>query len=548
MNEHKTRLYVVSSPHNALACIAMIKQDNERNPNESCQDYAIIWDAVSYDLGKSHRIVQTIMKMLSTHNFTSIIDCSGIQRGLQNSFLEGNIDECKHEIFSRLEINEFDELYVIRNSQIFRLLTFLSQNAKIIVYGETYFKIDSAIGSEYSKIDLLRLILPIDFSNGLLNAIPLDVTPKQYLLQAIADVLEGNMEDKMRIVKLSEQFAGQKKGECSKCVVLALQYASDIGGISINDENSLYIDSLNNYCNYDTKIIIKEHPRTLSLRKSERIRNTLIKAGYTNVYVLDRELNCYPIEVIRYLFHFDAVISPISSSALILKYLYGIDYSLGGGSDMITRRNGVAYQYAIYQMFKEALNNLSKWNPLDNKPLATYNGQAIFTLRNGNKIFAPKNCNVTKSRLFDLMRDNSIPFITQLVARYIESFAPETMLAIFDELCLKNVALYGVGIIGKIIIDKLLASNNDIELYLIDSNSTENSYKNLKIHKLNDEPPNVAFDAIICSVMHSYDAIVTSLLRSKLRENMIYSFAEMLDIYLSEHLLVAIDKSKGVSI
>jgi len=501
----KRRLFVVSSPHNALASLAIIKQDDEIDKGYTYEDYAIIWDITFYDFGKSWKLAQATLKMLDIHNFICIDDLSGYEQELNYDFTQGNIDKCRKLVFNRLKINDIDELYVVRNNENNKIFTFLFENSKIIVYGETYHKIDSCIGGSFKKIDEFRVILPVDFTNGLLKAVPLRIVPKKYLLNVISDVLEHNAYDKAIILKLKEMFRNGK--ESHKSAILALQYLSDINKISESDEITLYIDAVSRSCSKDTIILIKEHPRTLSRAKAERVKKHLVEAGYINVYVFDRELHYYPIEVICHLYKPDQIISPLSTSLLIVKYLYGISGSME--MDDLLKYSEAKYQYTLHNVLKEAINNLEHWNPADNKPLAIYSGQPIFSLK-----FTSKKLNIYK--LGDIVKYDPILYVTELFEKFMQSFSNDIIIDMFKQFNFESVALYGVGKIGKIIVDKLVDS--DIKLYLIDSN-TSGTYKGLNIYKLQDESlANIKIDAVVSTVTHSYNAIVHNILKSKLRK------------------------------
>jgi hypothetical protein len=510
----------------------MIKQDDERNPGVVHEDYAAVWNVTWYDYGKSWAIVRVTIKALETHGFAGIVDFSGFEQDLLKLFFEGDVERCGAEILNMLGIDGFDELYVVRNSGDLAVFTFIRPDAGIICYGESYHKIDSCLGGEYSKIDLFRLFLPVDFTNGLLKTVPLDVTPKKYLLDVIREVLENDPDDKKRVVDLRERVkAGVTEGG-GRSAVLALQYLSDIDAMSLNDEIALYVDAVKRACGRETRVVIKEHPRTLSPLKAERVRAALAGNGYGHVSVLDKELNHYPIEVICGVFRPDAVISPLSTSLLIVKYLYGIDGSMEM-DDMSVRRSGVRYQYELHGVLKKAINNLDAWDPADNAPLAVYEGRTIFSL---------KNKDAGAKRLFESARGGPIPFTTEIMARWLKSLPSEAIIDMFKRLGFKSVALYGMGVIGKIIVDGLFESHNagEMALCLIDADAARGSYRGLPIRRPAGEPgTDVEFDAIVCTVMHSYDVIVRDLLRGGFRGNMIYSFTELADIFLSEHELRA---------
>jgi len=526
----KKRLYVVSSPHNALACLAMINQDYARYPDVICEDYAAIWASTWRDFGKTWAIVQITRKMLNSHKFKHVVDFAALEMNMWEDLVKGSIDTLKALVFNALGNSDFDEIYVVRNCQKDRLFTVLSEKAKIICYGETYHKIDSCIGAEFSKIDTFRLVLPVDFTNGLLEIIPLEITPKIYLLDAISSVLEKNPDDKERIIKLNESITtNAERGRTNKraqTAILALQYLSDIGAMSIDDEVELYIDVVKRSLSKSARIVIKEHPRSLTLEKAGRIRQALEVAGYSDTYVLDRELQHYPIEVICSVFAPDIILSPMSTSLLICKYLFGSN----GCMDMdesIATRSGANYHHSLHNVLKEAIDNLDSWNPSDNKPIVTYNGQPIFTIKNGTD---------AESGFFSLVRRDPIPYFTEVIARIISGLSPATIADMFSKLGFARIALYGVGIIGKILVDKLLFAGRGIELYLIDAQCPLQSYSGLKIHSLQEESNGDTFDAIVVTVMHSYDKIVNDILCSPLRENMIYSFSEILDLDMRRYI------------
>jgi hypothetical protein len=511
------RLYVVSSPHNALACLAMIEQDKITHPDNTYEDYGVLWCLTPYDYGKSVNIRIATLKILNIHNFVKIMDLTGYDIDLKKSFND-NPNLCINQIHEHIGISFFDESYHVRNCYGYDVLPLAYQTGKVIIYGETYHKIDSCMGSSYSKIDIFRLPLPVDLSNGLLNFVPLKIVPKESFLCAIGNYFKKYEEDKKEIESLYKTLTENN-------AILTIQYLSEVKDMALRDEISMYVNMVKYTCDKKTTIIIKGHPRSLNIQKVIMIKSSLESEGYKEILILPNKFQYMPIELICYIFKPNKVIST-STSLLILKYLYGINgiFCLNKLSSNYFKTE---YNLTLYKIVESAMENLESW---DNKtPLFTYSGLPIYTL------YGRRNELLT---LHDRIRDSAHDLtaiyheLTEKVMRNISS-KRKSITDMMNWYNFKKIAIYGVDGIGKIIIDDILISKQKIDLYLVDSHYKEREYRDLIVYRLYDLE--VMVDAVVVTAMHHYNDICRDILLSSLGRNMIYSFAELVENYLPEY-------------
>lgn len=512
----KKRLFFVSSPHNALACLSIINQDNENNNTFKYEDYAVFVYANVNAPDKSWPIVNATYKTLNAHTFMRVIDLSGQENDLEKLANTDKYNVFRERIFDLLQESNFDELYMVRNSSNMKPYADLCEGAKLICYGEAYNKLDSCGGKGYRNVDEFRTLLPVDWTKGLLDYVPLNVTPKKCMVKAISDVLDCNVDDKQQIIEL-DKYAGE-----GHRAILALNYFSDVGRMSINNEFQMFVEAVDGLCSKDTTILIKDHPRAISLSKSLHMQKLLNEKGYKNVLILNKSLNSYPIEVICYYFRPDVSIAPASTSLLILKYLYGISDNTAS-YDLLDKYGGPQFLVAYFTMLEEAIKNLDSWDPNENKPIATWKGQPISAFKH-KKIYEKK--------LHDAVQGCMKQFNQKTYESLIKDISNEAIADIFDQAGFKKIIFYGVCDIGKMIIDKLLDSGRGFELYLLDPDVTGHQYRGHEVYSIENESiAMVKADVIVCTRSHSYKSYVHYLIDSDLRQHLMCSFAELLDIY-----------------
>ena len=513
------RLFVVHSPHNALACLSIIKQESN---NAEYEDYVILAELTPSDYGKSWPIAQSTLKMLNAHTFTRVIDLSGYENKLKGLFKIGDINQIREIVFKELKEDNFDELYIVRNKGKFNtILPYLSDSAKIVAYGEAYNKLDSAIGTGYKKINEFRALLPIDMTNGLLDYVPLRVIPKAYMIAAISDVLNYiNDEDKGHIEKLSDLLNEEE------FAILILHYLSDINTMGINDEIEMYLDAVRCTCSSNTAILIKEHPRALSISKSSRVKKALVQAGYSNVVVLSKALNTYPIEVICHYLKPNAVISIISTSSLILRYLYNISNKVEL-DDFLTKYCGSNYFSSHDRMIRMALSKLDNWDPEEHRPIISWNELLL-----SRSAASPGN----EKKLHHSVQGWIKASNQGIFEMVIKDIPNNEFASIFKNAGFSKIIIYGMCSVGKMIVDKLIDSSEDFKLYLVNPESVEYEYRGNNVYTLSSEYLlNKKVDAVICTQTHNYEIYSHQVLMSNLRQHIICSFAEMLDSYFIEN-------------
>jgi len=519
----KKRLFFIASPHNALACLTIIKQDADSANKFKYEDYVIVHRISRYghDIGKSWLSMQAILKILKVHNFVKIFDTTGYEDELMRFYKVGERDKYRERIFNALQEDSFDELYILKNfSKTYEMFAFLCSNAKLICYGEVYSNITGRIGTGLRKIDEFRTIFPIDLTNGLLDIVPLRIIPKKYLLSVISDVLEYNKEDTSKILKLNEYITEGNK------VVLVLSHLSDYDRISVDEEIEMYLYIVGLSCSKNSLILIKEHPKSLSISKALHVQKALLAIGYSNIHIFDKALNTYPLEVICYHFKPDSIISPMSSALLISKYLYGISGNMAM-DDYIAKRYGSKHSTLFDQILTDALHNLDDWDPEANKPLLAWKERESFILSNEGG---------SGKRLHDAVQGWIKPSNHEQFEVIIESFSSDVLADIYEQAGFKKIIFYGMCSVGKMIVDKLLDSNRGFELYLADPDAIGYQYKGYDVHALDSEYlSNIKADVVVCARTHSYNIYCQNVMQSKLRQHIVCSFAELLDVYYNEN-------------
>jgi hypothetical protein len=520
---NKNRLFVVHSPHNALAVLSLIKEDADTGGGVVYADYAIVCDTMWYDFGKSSIMSQICMDILKAHDFAMVIDLHHIQRDMFAVTDTSGLVYFRELILDKLAVVRIDELYVIRNLGTNKIFTYLFSDASITVYGESYHKLDSSMGESFSRIDYFRTLLPVDFTNGLLDFVPLKVTRREHLLAVISDVIRASdyISDEIRALK--EQI-----GE-NRVIVVCLQYLSDGYGLSLETELEYYLRSIASEKKRGNIVIIKAHPRSFAPYKARIVANALRAKGY-DVINLSRRLNLLSLEIICYELRNVYILSPLSSTLLVLKYLYGIEGTMNTDDELVAE-TGMEYHLALADVLKNCIDNLSGWNPKENKPLYVYDKISIFAIQN-------KPANESKVATFKALFRNEQ--LTVDVARVIlDSFVTtEKMEAVLNDLEINTVGIYGIGVIGKRFVDLLSQSREyKDKLYLIDNKSSQNDYRGYGIRRLDDEIIKFLPDVIINTVLYDYDSICQEILKSPLRSSYIVPIAEFIDFIVEREKL-----------
>ncbi|MDR1687125.1 MAG: alpha-2,8-polysialyltransferase family protein [Clostridiales bacterium] len=471
----KKRLFYINGPAQALNAMSIL---HEEGVTSETHDIALI-GGTGVDIEHNKEIIKVILSIIKTHRWAVIKDISSYEDNLKQLYSNYYFRDCEEEIFKIVGTDAVNEIYMYasKGSVTTMIARAYERFSKIIIFGDTFGIVDSSLGHHYSKIDEIRVFLPVECNKGFLKHIPLHIMPKETLLHVIDNYL---LSDK----KLEEALAVlERQVDENSVLITTVQYA-EWDMMDLAHEVEMYVKAIVKNVSSKSKIFIKEHPRAQFKKRISMLMRRLKEKGYQCEHINDAVLRFAPVECICRRVKFKLLISTASTSGLSVKYLlrYPVDFGVDD-DDIKNFRRGDYFKIFVTGM-KMALHNLESW---DMKSV-------LYSFD-----ISPWNYLESYKRGATYSNSNSVPANT--IFEQINKIYYEKGNRLSDSIkkhSMKSVAVYGMGHIGrKIAVDFVF--DNGLDVYLLDSFKAGESYYTKVI--LSPEEFNESVDCLLITVL-----------------------------------------------
>jgi hypothetical protein len=474
----KKRMFLVNGPTQALNVISII--NDARDENSQVQDFAILGNfSVKYE--ENEPIKEATRLILDLHKWTQIKDITDKEAGIGELYGNGRYSACMEAIYNAIGIGYVDELYMINNSRgpLTIMMGRSYESGKIVIYGDAFGIIDSAFGNGFARIDEIVTFLPIEYSKGFLNCFSHRFLSKEILSDTINQFIASSE-------KLREALDYLKDLTDAGSVILATVQFAEWDMMDLNHEVDMYVKAVERNCAPGSKVFIKEHPRCIIKKRITLLTESLSEKGYKCVHIHDDILRFIPIEVLCSYIPFQKIISTASTSGITVKYLYGCSVDFGVDTEDIWYFKRGDYLRIFIDGMRNALKNLDTWDL--SSPLYSFD-------------VSPHNFYETEDKPKKIQYSNEKILTELLLKYYLKGLGTADF---FKEKGMKKIALYGIGVVGKIIAHDL-SKDDDIKLFLVDKNLAGQTFLNREIYKPDNFKEEI--DAVLIAVGSGFEDI-----------------------------------------
>ena len=503
LSDIKKRLFLVNGPPQALNVMAMI---NEEKPSRQQRlDFVVIGN-LSVAKEYNRQIIETTRNILESHDWAQIKDITFFEDELRKLYIGRRFTKCAELIYNMTGLFSVDELYMINNSK--SPLTIMAgrvyRQAKVIIYGDAFGIIDSAIGHGFSKIDEVEVFLPVEYNKGFLNHIPYRIMKKETLIDVIDRVISFDSKLDCALFELREKVDNES-------ILLTTVQFAEWNMMDMEHEVCMYVKAVERNSVPGCTVFIKEHPRVTRKDRIELIEKYLIDKGYKCVAIDAEALRFTPVEIICRRVPFKKVISTASTSGISVKYLYDCSVDFGVDTEDISHFRKGDYLRIFTDGMKKALENIDTWDM--KSPLYSFDISPHDYLEDpviiGKK---PIITNLTNDEVLSWLISNC--------------FLKGTGLGeLFKKRSIRKIAVYGIGVVGKIIA-QILSLDNEIELFLIDMNLAGMEYLSKKVYTLKQFDKEV--DAVVIAVTHHVDEIKAELYKREVKTKSVITLGDII--------------------
>jgi hypothetical protein len=440
----KIRLFYIAGPAQALNVMSILYEDGI---SSGTYDIALI-GGFTVNAKNNKEIMEATTNIIKTHNWAMLKDISPYESKIEQLYNDCHYKDCEYEIAKMTNTERVNELYILTNSRSAMTIMITRTYecfAKISIYGDAFGIIDSSIGNNFSKIDEVRVFLPIEYNKGFLTHIPLRIMRRKSLLYVIDNYLAVNREIKSALTELGKQV------DEDSVLITTVQFA-EWNMMDLEDEIDMYVKSVVRNVKPGCKVFIKEHPRVVIKERVYMLMKRLTDSGYKCVHINNAILRFAPVECICRKIKFKLLISTASTSGLSVKYLFNYPVDLGVDVEDISNFKRGDYLKIFITGMKKALDNLQRW---DMKSILYSFVISPHNYMESNKVSDEKKQDISVDKLFEMLNKKYY--------RRGKRLSDE-----IKKLSVKSLAVYGMGRVGnKIAVDFVF--DNDLEVYLLDT-------------------------------------------------------------------------------
>lgn len=491
----RNRVFFASGPLQSVMSLCIIE---DAGNNEAYNNYAFISNTGAAK-NANEGVIAATRGVLETGEFERIEDITDIDEEVVALYENDRFEECEALIRSAVGLDNVDELFMIQNTK--QIMTIMAGRAydssHIVNFGDGMGFITSGLGYGVCHLDEIRTFLPIDYTKGFCEKVPLKIMDKDIFYFVADRYYEKNKAFRNAIDK-------RRAINPENSSLLMLQQFSEWRMMDFEDEISMYIKAVKRNCREGETIVIKEHPRSTVANRGKLLAELLTESGYSVIRLTEEELRLVPIELICRFLKVKRVVCSTSTCGITLRYFYGMDADISVDEDDYKNyKRGRTYLRMYIEGLRHALENVDTWNRKG--PLYTYEKP-------------PLNYHTsTKSIAYITYEEAGFKILNNFYSK------KRRLSAFFSEKGMKSVIIYGLSKIGTLMAEDL-AGCSELELHIFDRSLSGRTYLDKPVYYFDTFDKKA--DCVFVATTYSLDEI-KGLIKKHMGDVAVFSLADL---------------------